>query len=258
MKTLTRLFKASITCTLLSWIVPAHAYLIYFGEDLKDDYTNNATRLASFPLATAAQSDFLAHLDTPVVENFEKFEDNDKGPLDLQFGGVTATLTGNGLIRTIPVGETNPENRYATSGTNYWSVVTSNTQNKGFEIEFSTTAAAFGFHGIDIGDAGGRLMLSLFNGDTPILPPFVIDHTLNRKANGAVFYYGLIAQNSAELFNRVSFSLTDVKPGDTTNDGFAFDDMTIALADQVHIPEPASGALMLIGLSGILWLRRKA
>jgi hypothetical protein len=139
--------------------------------------------------------------------------------------------------------------------------VTSTSRDKGFNINFNTSIAAFGFHGIDIGDAGGQLMLSLFSGDNGdhLIKEFRIDHSTKfSEANGAVFYYGLIAQTPAEWFTRVSFSLVDTKLKDNVNDGFAFDDMTIATVNQVRaVPEPASLSLMLAGCGTLLWLRRR-
>ncbi|HCB14011.1 MAG TPA: PEP-CTERM sorting domain-containing protein [Gammaproteobacteria bacterium] len=255
MKRSMRLLKLSVIYMLFFWFTPAHAYRIYFGEDLNGSST---LPLSSFPGATAAQSSFLALINTPTIEDFEGFSDGKSGPLTITFPDLgDAILTGDGLVRTIESGKTNGLGRYATSGTNYWSVVTSNTKDKGFEIKFDVPIAAFGFHGIDIGDAGGRLALSLFNGDEPV-STFSIGHTVSNKANGAVFYYGLIATTPSELFTRVSFSLIDTKPGDNVNDGFAFDDMTIATAHQVRgIPEPASLSLMLAGWGGLLWRRHK-
>ena len=91
-----------------------------------------------------------------------------------------------------------------------------------FSIDFSEPVAAFGFYGIDIGDFGGQITLALSNGSTTTL---TIPNSINGNG-GSVLYYGVVAQNSGEVFTNAVF-------GDTASgiDYFGFDDFTVGSFD---------------------------
>ena len=100
-------------------------------------------------------------------------------------------------------GTTNGVGRYSipsASSSKFWEVDAGVSGD--FDIDFSETIAALGFFGIDIGDFGGQLQLSLSNGDL-----LTVNNTIGSGAStdGSVLFYGIIAQNPSELFFRLLF-----------------------------------------------------
>jgi hypothetical protein len=251
---LATVLAASATITALGMSsAPAQAYNIFFQEDVNNAPVNDVPPLPSFPNATQAQTNFLSQLTVTPIENFESFTAFQPSPLNLIFPGAgTATLNGAGQILNYPTNGT-----YATSGKNYWST---NSGNDGFKIDFDEAIAAFGFFATDIGDFGARLVLELglVNGGTTQIE---VNHTLGSSAStsGSVFYQGIIASNPNELFKSVRF----LSKGSTFGgfvDGFGFDDMTIASADQVKsVPEPQNilGLATVLGL-GVVFTKRRS
>jgi hypothetical protein len=139
----------------------------------------------------------------------------------------------------VPTG-TNGVGRYPISGDNYW-------EGSGtFIINFSAPVAAFGFYGIDIGDFGGQVTALLENGESEL---YTIPNTMY-GSGGGVLYWGII--DTAHTYTRLTF-------GNTAGgiDYFGFDDFSVGGIGQVRIPEPASLALMAIGLAGLAGLRRR-
>ncbi|NET25108.1 MAG: PEP-CTERM sorting domain-containing protein [Okeania sp. SIO1I7] len=201
---------------------------IFFGEDLND---SNSVPLASFPNASAAESDFLSNLVGVGTEDFEGFATGTSGPLDLTFPGsnITATLSGGGgEIDSAPVGSTS-EGRYGTSGTNFWEVTPGGTNN--FQVDFDTAVGAFGFFVIDIGDFGGQLAVELSHGT---METFTVPNTVGSSGStdGSVFFFGIVAEDHSETFMSIDF-LTTTGQGDIV----AFDDFTVG--DIEKTPEPA-------------------
>jgi hypothetical protein len=177
------------------------------------------------------------------TETFDSFPNGTGAPLALTFPGAgTATLNGdfNTTVISVPSG-TNGFGRYPISGNNYWEAVTDS-----FTIDFSTPISAFGFYGVDIGDFGGTVVLTMTNGSSMTLN---VPNTVgsNGSTDGSVLYFGFY--DTVNSFSRISFGNTN------TSDVFAFDDMTIGTLEQVtpQIPEPAS--LTLLG-AGLLLLAR--
>jgi hypothetical protein len=208
----------------------------FFGEDLG---LGEGTPLPSHPNADIARNNFVGSLIGVGTETFESYLDGTGTPLNIVFPGAgTATLNGNGNVAVVPSGATNGVGRYAISGTNYWE------SSDVFSITFSAPVAAFGFYGVDIGDYGGQLTLTLAlegGGTTTITVP----NTIN-GAGGGVLYYGYI--DTDNLFTGVTFG--DTAPG---VDYFGFDDMTIGSVEQVGPIVPIPGAVWLLG-SGLLGL----
>ncbi len=229
----------------------AQAYRLFFGEDLN---SSSSTPLFNTPNASAAQDDFLSGLVGVGVETFEGFSDGTGGPVNLDFGvaGV-ATLQGNGEIEHQASG-TAGSGRYAISGEKFWEGAA---RSGAFSIDFSQEVAAFGFHGVDIGDFGGQLSLTLnlANGGQQTV---TVPNTIGSSAStdGSVLYFGLIAENDDELIDSLSFSMTTGQ-----GDWFAFDNMTIGSKEQVaKTPEPASvlGLLAVGAMGAVAGLKRKA
>ena len=231
---------------------PASAgYLTYFGEDLNN---SSSVPLATHANADAAQSSFLASLLGVGTETFESFATGTGTPLALNFGAAgTATLAGGGgTIATVAPGTTNGFGRYAISGSNYWEVDAGGGGN--FHVDFSIGGgiAAFGFYGVDIGDFGGTLTLTLANGSSTVIN---VPNTVgsNGSTDGSVLYFGIIGTTAADLFTSITFN-TSTGQGDV----FAFDNLTIGSLEQVRpTPEPGSLALIGIGLAALALRKRR-
>lgn len=213
------------------------APVTFFGMD---PGLGEATPLASWPNAAAAENAFLAMLVGVGTETFEGFAVGTVAPLALTFPGAgTATLTGPGSIASVPAGFTNGAGRYGISPTKYWQ-----TGDVGFLITMSQPVAAFGFYGVDIGDFGGNLVVTV--GGTP--------YALSTAGSpgGSVMFWGII--DASAPFTTVSFGNTAFG-----TDFFAFDNMTIGSVEQVRgvIPEPGTISLLAGGLALLAFRLRK-
>lgn len=223
----------------------ASAYQIFFGEDLS---SSSSIPLGSTPNADTARNQFLNVLSGVGTEDFEGFSEGTGSPLALNFPGAgTATLTGGGgTIWSQPEG-TAGAGRYGTSGTNFWEVSAGGAGN--FAVNFSSSVAALGFYGIDIGDFGGQLQIQLNDTANTLL---TVNNTVGSmgSTDGSVLFFGIVAEDGDEEFTQASF-LTTTGQGDM----FAFDDMTIGSRQQV-ISEPATLATLGIGMAGLTAIRR--
>jgi hypothetical protein len=238
--------------------------LTFFGEDVGpgDAVISSNGPLLSHSQADAAQAAFLALLSGVRPEDFDGFPAGTLAPLSVSFaqpsGTVTATLSGLlSAVRAensvdVSVGQ------FPISRSNYWSsqYLPAALSPFAFSLEFSAPQVAFGFFGVDIGDAGAQVSLELGLLGAGTLPPMGIPHTLGTETTtgGSVLYFGLI--NTDNPFTRVTF----ISP--TASDAFAFDNFTIASANQVVpgpkvIPEPDTLVLLGSGLTiGACILRR--
>jgi hypothetical protein len=206
------------------------APVIFFGEDLS---SSESTPLSAWPNALAAHDAFMANLTGVGTETFESFSAGTVAPITVVFPGAgTATLSGDGVVSSVPNGQTNGVGRYAISGTNFWET------SQDFSLLFTQPQSAFGFYGVDIGDFGGQITLNLVDGTTTTL---TVPNTMgsNASTGGSVLYYGFYDLDPSNAFTQITFG--DTQAG---SDFFAFDDFSIGTLEQVNpppaIPEPTT------------------
>ncbi|MBW4610135.1 MAG: hypothetical protein KME22_23715 [Hassallia sp. WJT32-NPBG1] len=189
---------------------PAHAYQIYFGEDINESASFNPPfpRLPSTPNADAARNDFLSNLAGAGTETFEGFAPGNVSSFSINFPGAgTATFQGQGIIQNVPIGATP---RYPISGNQFLDIgnFVGLPTSPGFSFNsftFSNPEAAFGFYATSLGDVLNSptdLELTLTNGTTQSL---TIPAIYNSSAVGSALYYGIIAENPNEEFTKATF-----------------------------------------------------
>ena len=228
----------------------AGAPVTFFGEDLNPG--GDPGHLTSFPNSTAARNAFFSNLSAVGTESFEGIATGTVGPtvsFAVPGGSVTATLSGG----TVESGPTS-SNQYATSGTKYLNVTTGS-----YIAKFSSPISAFGFYGVDIGDFGAQLTLSLTD-TAGVVTVITVPHKLGActgtpcsdSTSGSVIYEGFY--DTGDTYTSVSF--TD--PRSAGSDVFGFDDFSVGTLPQVTpVPEPAAVLLLGVGVVGAMVSRRK-
>lgn len=201
-----RLFPFLAAASLLFGAAPADAPLLFFGEDWE--------RGADLPAARAAREAFLSYLDGAAVEDFE----GESGRvLSLELGGYGARIAG-GARDSVSAAVALAPGRHATSARRYYEH-----GSDVLVIELDRPVEGVGFFAIDVGDAGGRLRVTVADGEgwEEVVP---VPHTVVRRGDGrgdgAVLFFGLIAPGGA--IRRVELENVG-DPGD----GFGYDDLVV-------------------------------
>lgn len=240
---------------------------VYFGEDLGSG--SAAASVNSF----AARNQFLGQLLGNGLQNFESFAGGSLfpgccSPISFDGSAITATVTG-GTVRDAPLNQ-----RFAMSGSNY--LDTSFNQ----RITFSSPVAAFGVFVTDANERDNDPRTTTQNGQvlTPeqiLARPFdTIDgifRIVTERAPGVfevLFDLGTFqALDSSALFAGIidadnpftNIILINGASGldNAFQDGFGYDDLLIATADQLRVPEPGSLALLALATAFAATRRRQ-
>lgn len=253
MKTKSILAAAAIT----AWSgVACAGFLTTFGQ------TGNGFAifpLTTYPEAQTARNTFVGG-GSPAFYDFESAAVG-LTSLSLSLGGVTATLSGGGAVRSVPAGSTD-EGRYSVSGVSgggsagsrYWEATAPVGSTSSFKIDFSAAVDSFGFFATDVGDFGGRvsLVLTRENGTTVEVAPGSSALT-GTPADGSVLFFGVRADIASDYFRSVQFKSI----GGTSADVFGFDMFTVSAAPALPTPLPGSLALVGAALGGLVLVRRR-
>lgn len=143
---------------------------------------------------------------------------------------------------------------------------------KSFSVSFGGNYSAFGFYSTDAGDFGGTFTITLLNIDgsdadticvTTANTAFAAQNpacqVVSGTANGGLLFFGFTDSRTAG-YSGVRFNI--VQAGDAGNnpDIMGFDNLVLGQVSQVsgNLPEPASLALVALGLIGAGAARRRS
>ncbi len=212
---------------------------------------------ATSPNSQAAFNSFLTNVNGANVTT-ESFETT---PVGTAIDGLTKTISGTtatfaytkksdgtsataGTTTQVQSKDTNGFTNAGTYPTDGNRGISINSANN-FSISFNNLQAAFSFFGTDLGDNNNTLTVNLFNGITLVNSYIYPSNT--GAANSSLFFYGFIADNSSQYFDKVAL----VSSIDTTGDAIGLDQITIGTPAQVStkLPEPATifGTMLLGG-----------
>jgi hypothetical protein len=199
---------------------------IIFGEDVSQHPVggiNDVPRPTNITNTLNARAQFFMRLAQGVVtEGFEGYPVG-SSPANLVFGTNIATLSGNEFVDTFPAPTWAPYGGFPLSGTNALGLYGNSGQF--FTITFSTPQSAFGFFCSDVENNELRFALISSSGDrrniqVPVTQP---------QGSGGCFYFGVIDKDSP-------FTAVEFHNDGAGDDGFDFDDMTIAIPEQILPP----------------------
>jgi len=210
----------------------------FFGEDL--GFRAPVTAPAN---ATEAYDGFSSLLNWSSSEDFES-----------SWGLPTGVgeIVPNGTVAVTDASERHAarKQRHAGSGTRFLAVGEGE-----FTLTFASPVHAFGFSGIDVGDAGDELFLTVMRASSAV-ETIVVPHSRGARYSGSRFFFGLVDQSDA--ITSVVFSKNGQK------DLFSFDDFVVGGVAPANVatpsnvtPEPVSSVLLATGLLGLAVVGRR-
>ena len=226
----TKPMKTKLTIALITIIAATvHAAPeIIFGQNVSPypiGGPNQVPRQTNITNTLQAAAQFHSRLADVLTESFETYPPG-SSPTNLVFGTSTATLSGASgawVIDTFPDPTQTIDGGFPLTGTNALGLYGGTGQF--LTLTFNVPQAAFGFFGSDVEVNQLHLTLVSTNGgrqdiQVPVTTP---------QGSGGCFYFGVI--DKASPFISVEFHNDG-----SYDDGFDFDDMTIAVPQQVLPP----------------------
>ncbi len=278
LRTLRRMSPLSIAtiAVIAAAAQPAQAFRLFDAYDGNPDpaeFPVLPTEQRTNTNETAATFSLLLAAGVVTTEGFENFPTSQAiDGLSIPISGVGTTLSYKNSDGTSATGGASTKVQKADGNglTNSGTFPTegdrgiSINSTKRFEVLLDEAIAAFSFWGTDLGDRGNTLTIELYR-DTTLLATQPIDYLGENSGDSSVFFFGSIAEDPTEYFNRVVFN-NSKKTGNS--DAIGLDQFTIAMpsqvvglgdlgADPTAVPTPA----LLPGLLGFglrIWKRRRA
>jgi hypothetical protein len=197
----------------------------------------------SFETAATPVGTFIDGLSTSISGTNATFSYTKKSDGSSANGGSTTQVQ-----LADSAGNTN-SGTYPTDGVRGISINSANN----FSISFSNPLAAFGYFGTDLGDNSNTLTMKFFNGSTEVNSTLIPVNS--NSFNSSEFFFGFIADNPTQYFNRVAF----VSSISTTGDAIGIDQIKIGTPGQVTtaVPEPSSLLGTLIFGGSVMLIRRR-
>lgn len=204
-----------------------------------DNNTAGGVPMASTPNADAARADFLSALTSPASNDLEALS-NGVGPAVVSFGeSLTMTATG----AQFQVRDTQLNGGYGTHGPRYLYVEPGESQTA-LTLVFSSPISALGFTFTDATDWLGTANvphLEVRIGDAAVGEALISGISTSQIRNASVGFFGIVADTPF-----TSVTIVRLAGGGST-DTVGFDGFIV----------PTPGAAALVGLAGLVVVRRK-
>ncbi len=239
----------------------AHA-VTFNGYD--ENTTSVPLTALTAPESQKAFNDFSSRLNstTLVTESFESFPTTK--PIDglsTVISGTTANFSykkksdgssGTGTVQKATASGANKgftnSGTYPTDGVQGISINSDST----LSISFSNPLAAFGYFGTDLGDNGNVLTMNFYRQGI-LISTYPIPVNVN-SFNSSEYFFGFIADNPSQYFDRVDFVSSIASNGDA----IGIDQIKIGTSAQVvPVPEPASILGTLLFGGSMMVMKRK-
>lgn len=231
-----RLLLSLTPLFLLAQTAPAQAFKLFSGYD-ENPVNQTVLPLAARVNALADSQDFDQTINngTVTTESFESQSTSKRiNDLSLEISGVRSQFSYIKKSDNTPAAATVQKANGTTGMTNSGTFPTEgekgisiNSSNH-FGISFTQPLAAFGFWGTDLGDNKNELTVEFYR-DSNLVSYQKINYLEDNPGNSSVFFFGGLAETTAEQFNRVQL----VSSINWTGDAIGLDQFTIATPEQV-------------------------